>query len=417
MKNLLNHFDHALLMVLIGVCLTLLQMLGLYVIFEDDYTTSRAVINTMNIAAPLMCFGFDITAPQITKTEKNASFIWNFISLHLFLLVIFVICSFLAPDEKVKSIFLGLSLASIFASKIIVVEFERTLGFVKQYFFNLHVRDRFYRTLAILLIGYLFTNIDIWSALLIIFSLIYLFVIIYKYKDALFFNFKQFKNHIYICLPFFISAIAVVFIYRAVFYVSYFFDTNLITAKIDLWLIIALFILIPMMNISKYAETQSKGNLSVYIKEMQKSWKKITQQQFLIILMIFALTAAGIYLDKVEKNDLILFVFPMVLSMLIVSTIPSFFYLALLKGRIKISAYNIFTILLLSLTVYSLKFYYPEIPATYLLLLNCILYTLFTLIMSKFFLGVHTMEIFRIKGFCQLFIFLIICFNLFILVF
>ena len=70
MKNLLNHFDHALLMVGIGICFTLIQMLGLHVIFEDDYTTSRANINTMNIAAPLLCFGFDITAPQITKIEK-----------------------------------------------------------------------------------------------------------------------------------------------------------------------------------------------------------------------------------------------------------------------------------------------------------------------------------------------------------
>jgi len=49
-----------------------------------------------------------------------------------------------------------------------------------------------------------------------------------------------------------------------------------------------------------------------------------------------------------EKNDLVLFIFPMTLSLLIVSTIPSFFYLALLKGRIKLSAYNIFTILFFS---------------------------------------------------------------------
>lgn len=415
MKNLLNHFDHALLMVGIGICFTLIQMLGLYVIFEDDYTTSRAIINTMNIAAPLLCFGFDITAPQITKIEKSASFIWNFIFLHLFLLVTFVICSLLIADEKVKSIFLGLCLASIFASKIIVVEFERALGLVKQYFFSLHVRDRFYRTFAILFIGYFFTTIYTWAALLIAFSLIYLFVITYKYKNHLIFNLNKFKDHLNLCFPYFITAITVVFIYRAVFYVSYFFDANLIAAKIDFWLIISLFLLIPVMNISKFAETNSKGNLVIYISEMKRSWNKITQQQFLIFLIIFIVTAVGIYINKVEKNDLVLFIFPMTLSLLIVSTIPSFFYLALLKGRIKLSAYNIFTILFFSLAVYSMKFYYPEIAVAYLFLLNCILYTLFNLIMSKFLLGVNVKEIFRIKGFCYLFMLLIIVWSLFFL--
>jgi uncharacterized integral membrane protein len=82
-KLLQNKYDQALIMVGVGVVITLLQMLGLYIFFKEAYIESRAIINTMNIIAPLLCFGFDSSSPQITKEEKSQSFIWNFIFIQI----------------------------------------------------------------------------------------------------------------------------------------------------------------------------------------------------------------------------------------------------------------------------------------------------------------------------------------------
>ena len=76
--------DMALVLVALGILITLAQMYGLYVIFDDQYIEARAVINSMSIAAPLLCFGFDTSAPIITKREKTPAFLWNFLAFILF---------------------------------------------------------------------------------------------------------------------------------------------------------------------------------------------------------------------------------------------------------------------------------------------------------------------------------------------
>ena len=200
-SNIHEH-DRALAMVVIGVGLTLLQMLGLFYLFNDHYIDSRAIINTMNISAPLLCMGFDITSPQITKSEKSALFIWNFVLLHLFLALVFFLASFLISDVKTSYIFLGLVLGAIFSSNLLLNEYERNINSVKKYFFDLHVRDRFNRTFFILVIAFIADSIFTWSTILIVLSLAYLFFLIIKYKEDIGFDFLKLKKHLILSLPF-----------------------------------------------------------------------------------------------------------------------------------------------------------------------------------------------------------------------
>ena len=77
----------ALVLVAFGIPITLAQMYGLYVIFDDKYIEARAVIDSMSIAAPLLCFGFDTSALIITKREKNLCLLVVFFGLHFILRV------------------------------------------------------------------------------------------------------------------------------------------------------------------------------------------------------------------------------------------------------------------------------------------------------------------------------------------
>ena len=363
-------------------------MYGLYVIFDDQYIEARAVINSMSIAAPLLCFGFDTSAPIITRREKTPAFLWNFFGLHLIFMGGFITAAFVVDEVKTSYIFLGLALGAVFASKLFMVEYERCSGKITQYYFDLHVRDRLYRTIAILLLAVFFSSITTWSIAFFIFSLAYFFLLATKYWNTVNFDRKKLTHHLSISLPYLITGIATVVLYRLAFYVSYYQDNSMDTAKVDFWLIVSLFLLIPYLNASKIAETAAKNSVTHYIDLMRGSWQKISLQQSLIIFLIMLITVAGLFMGRVDKPDIVEIILPILLAIIIATSTPSFCYLALLAKKIKLAFVASVLLILLSLLCYALKYFFASsIPVSFLMLLNACGYVFFNVIASHYFLG------------------------------
>lgn len=394
----INDHDRALIMVGIGVAITLFQMLGLYLIFEKEYINSRAIINTMNISAPLLLLGFDITSPQIAKNEKNSSFIWNFVLTHFLLMLFFLFLILLVNNEKTIFLLLGLSLGAIFSSNLLLNEYERNYGAVKNYFFNLHVRDRFNRTLGILIIAFFAQSVFLWSILFILFSVLYLFFFINKYRSEFEYNFNNLKKHIFLSFPYLLTAVIIVFVYRIVFYLSFFFDSSSYAAKIDFWLMLTLFLQLPLMNVSKFAETKAKGDIQEYIFQMKNGWNNISRQQSLILFLVFLSTFIALHINKVIQPDIIEIILPITLSMMLITLHPSFFYLALLEKRIALSVKHMFVIALISIIIFSIKIFYITIPVAYLLFVNCLIYLIYNLIASHKILNIKILDILRLRA-------------------
>ena len=380
--------DMALVLVALGILITLAQMYGLYIIFDDQYIEARAVINSMSIAAPLLCFGFDTSAPIITKREKTPAFLWNFFGLHLIFMGGFITAAFVVDEVKTSYIFLGLALGAVFASKLFIVEYERCLGKIKQYYFDLHVRDRLYRTIAILLLALFFSNITTWSIAFLIFSLAYFFLLVTKYWNTVNFDRTKLTHHLSISLPYLVTGIVTAVLYRLAFYVSYYQDNSMDTAKIDFWLIVSLFLLIPYLNASKIAETAAKNSVTHYIHLMKDSWEKISLQQSLVIFFIIIITVAGYFIGRVDQQDLIKIILPILLAMIIATSTLSFCYLSLLSGRVRLSFLASAFFVLFSLACYSPKYFYPEIPAAYLMLGNAFFYAILNVSATTYFLGI-----------------------------
>jgi len=389
--------DQALFFVGIGVLITLAQMYGLFFIFGDNYIQSRAVINSMTIAAPLLCFGFDVTAPQITKQEKTSGFVWNFLILQLLLMVCFLLMALNIDDPNTSNIFLGMSLGAVFASKLFIVEYERSLGKVKQYFFDLHIRDRFYRTAAILLVALAIKSITTWAIILLLFSVIYLGIMAFKYRKTIRFDRKKLTHHLLMSVPYLLTSLATVMIYRLAFYISYYHDGSTYTSKVDFWSLLALFVLLPYVNASKFSETFAKDQVSHYITLVQKSWIKVSQQQVGIVVIIAGIVTLACFMGKANQQDIIEIILPLILATTIASLSPSFCYLALLSGRIKLSFITSILFVILSLSCYTPKFFDPQIPVSYLMLMNSIIYVAISTWASNYYLGINPKSILRIR--------------------
>ena len=372
-------------------------MYGLYFIFGDDYIQSRAVIISMTMSAPLLCFGFDISAPLITKQEKNSAFVWNFLLLQMALMAIFLIAALSVKHQKTSFILLGFSLGAVFSSKIFIVEYQRSLGQIKQYFFNLHVRDRFYRTAGILLVASIFSSITTWAFTLLLLSLIYLAVMASRYWNNLYFDLKSLRQHLSISIPYLYTALVIVTFYRMPFYISYFQDSSFYATKIDFWSMMALFILIPYSNALKFAETAATDQISIYVKQLKSSWYKTSLQQTGIVILIACITVIGMFIETTEKQDIVEIIVPLTLSITLISLMPSFCYLALLNGRTKLSIISAALFLLLSLICYIPKYLNPDIPVSYLMLVNAGFYIILNFWCSVYFLSLKSYSILRLR--------------------
>ena len=372
-------------------------MYGLYFIFGDQYIQSRAVMISMTMSAPLMCFGFDTSAPLIIKQEKNSAFLWNFLLLQTSLMVIFFIAALGVEHQKTSFILLGLSLGAVFSSKIFIVEYQRGLGQIKQYFFDLHVRDRFYRTAAILLVAMIFSSITTWAITLLLLSLIYLAIMTSRYWVNLYFDPKSLRRHLFISTPYLCISLVIVAFYRLPFYISYFQDSSFYATKIDFWSMMALFILLPYSNALKFAETAAKDQISVYVKQLKSSWYKTSLQQTGIVILIACITVIGMFIETTEKQDIIEIIVPLTLSITLISLMPSFCYMAMLSGRTKLSIISAALFLLLSLICYIPKYLNPDIPVSYLMLINAGFYIILNFWCSIYFLSIRSYSILRLR--------------------
>ena len=91
----------ALFSVAFGSLLTFVQAVGLFNLLDlETYVSYRAVINTMNVAAPFLCIGFDTSAPVLKRQDPEVPFLWNILAVHFMLFLAFFIISILLPHES-----------------------------------------------------------------------------------------------------------------------------------------------------------------------------------------------------------------------------------------------------------------------------------------------------------------------------
>ena len=381
----IHKHDEILIIVWIGTLINIVQLYGLYRIFGVDYVQSRAIINSMTILAPLLCLGFDTAAPLITKLERSSSFIWNFLIAQLFFMGFFLLVALNLDNQKTSYIFFGLSLGALFSSNLFLLEYQRSLGQIKEYFFNLHIRDRFYRMAIILLTALASTSFLTWVYTLILFFIIFLGFSTKKYWKFINFNPKKLCQHLTISLPYLFIAISAAAITRLPFYVSYYLDSYINTAKIDFWLMLSLFMLLPYMNILKIAETETKGQTSVLLSHIKGKTRKLSQQQMLISLMILFVAGFGLIIGMVERQDIYEIILPLIISIVIITSAPPFSYLALSYQKIKLASIATIIISMISLACYTPSYFNVHVPIAYLMIINASIYLSINILASSYF--------------------------------
>jgi len=164
-----------------------------------------------------------------------------------------------------------------------------------------------------------------------------------------------------------------------------------------------------MMNVSKFAETSAQGDMNKYIYSLKSGWTKLYQQQLLIILMIFILAALGIYFNKITSIEIITMILPLSLSILLLTLTPSYLYLALLKNKFSSCLHHVFLFIIISLIIFLFKAIYLFLPVSWLLLINCFLYLIYTLHFSRASLDVKISVILRFNDGLKLLCIFILC--------
>ena len=125
----------ALFSVAFGSVLTFGQAAALFNILDlENYVAYRAVLNTMNIAAPFLCLGFDSASPVLRRMNPGFPFFWNLLVLHLVALLLFVTSALILPTaSKLLPLILGLAASTSVAAALIVANHYRVEGEIRRY--------------------------------------------------------------------------------------------------------------------------------------------------------------------------------------------------------------------------------------------------------------------------------------------
>lgn len=347
----------ALLSVIYGSILTFGQAAALFSILDlEDYVAYRAVLNTMNNAAPFLCLGFDSAAPVLKRMTPNIPFFWNILLFHVISLIIFIIFTLALPAAtKLLPLILGLATSTSVAAALVVANHYRAEGAIRRYFIGINVADKSVRALIIIGLAVLTHDLLLWAILLSLLCFIYVFLIALKTGCRIRLDLKVFVSHLRISIPYVFAALGLVAITRMPFYAAFLFESDLLAAKIDIWLLFSLFILIPVLNKSKIEESKSTGIAHEYIVLMKKSWVMLRNQEILICLGIILISGVAVHTGHSIRNDLVSIILPLMIGMILISSQPNYVHILCLFGRFSLAIRVSFFIALVSIITYSVK--------------------------------------------------------------
>lgn len=389
----------ALFSVALGSILTLAQAAILFKILEiDTYVDFRAIINTMNNAAPFLCLGFDSAAPVLRRMSPNYPFFWNILAMLVITLFLFLSTSLiLSSDNKLISITLGLAASTSVAGTLIIANHYRVQNKINKYFISINITDKVVRTFIILSAAFLFHEVLPWTFMVSLFCFGYVVYLAIKTGCKIKLNFIIFKSHLWIALPYMFSAIGIITVTRLPFYVAYLFEDSLTTAKVDIWLLFSMFLLIPMLNKSKIDEALSVGVVKDYIIKMRLSWKSILIQEILVCTAIILVANIAVFLNYTSRNDLFLVVLPLITGMVIIASVPNYLQLACFANKISLTIKTSLLMAIISLIAYFPKIILPEFPVPLLFIFSSILYCLVGVFVANK-LNINSSDFWRWRG-------------------
>jgi hypothetical protein len=400
----------ALISVAIGSLLHLGQAGLLYYFLSiDTYVLYKAMLNTMNVAAPFLCLGFDSASPVLKKMFPNSLFFWNLIAFNVIVFFLFGLVSIMLPQHSsMKPLALGLCASTTVACTLIIANHYRVEGNLRKYFLNINIVDRLFRFTTIIFFAYFIRDILLWAFLVTAVSFCYVIYSVNQTKTTPYFNKKIFFKQFQMSLPFLFSSLVIITTTRLPFYVSYLTNEKLMTAKIDIWLMFTLFLLIPVLNKSKIEEANSQGDMTKYIMGMKDSWLKLMQQEFLVCSGIIVVGIIAVLMQLILPIDLVLIILPLLIGMLIITSIPNYVQLMCFNGGAHKVAL-ISTIVFFSTSMcYAPRLVNDKIPVQILFIFSSIIYCIIGLGVAKY-LKIKIIDFWSLRNTIMLAIFTIAC--------
>lgn len=366
----------ALFSVAYGSILTFGQAAVLFNILDiENYVSYRAVLNTMNNAAPFICLGFDGAAPVLKRINPSFPFFWNILFFHCGGLFLFIISALALPnDSKLLPLVLGLAASFSVAGALIIANHYRAEGAITRYFISVNIVDKSVRTLLIISLAFLLKNTLLWSIILSLLCFLYVGLVASKTGVKLKLDAHIFLSHIRISFPYIFASLGIIAIARMPFYAAYTFDDKMFTAKIDIWLLFSLFLLIPVLNKSKVEESKSTGLAQEYVTAMKHSWSALRKQELLICAIIISAASVSILSGYSVKGDLIGIVLPLMVGMIIISSQPNYVHILCFLGYFKFAIKVSFIIVFFSIFIYIPKFFEIELSVPDLFIGSAVIY-------------------------------------------
>lgn len=375
----------ALFSVAFGSVLTFGQAAALFNILDlENYVAYRAVLNTMNNAAPFLCLGFDSAAPVLRRMNPGFPFFWNILVLHLVALILFLASALILPTgSNFLPLILGLAASTSVAGALIVANHYRVEGEIRRYFVGVNIVDKLVRTIIILTLAVLVRDILLWSILLSVLCFAYVGLISLQTGCRPKLDYKVFFSHVRISVPYIFAALGLVAVTRMPFYAAYLFDEKLLTAKIDIWLLFSLFLLIPVLNKSKVEESKSAGMAQDYVAAMKKSWSGIRNQELLVCSCIIAIASATVLTGQTAESDLLGIVLPLIVGMILISSQPNYVLVLCLFGKFGLGIKISFIITFTALVAYLPRFSGLEFTVPYLFVMSASIYCAIGCLVAK----------------------------------
>lgn len=366
----------ALFSVAYGSLLTFGQVAALFNILNvEDYVSYRVVLNTMNNAAPFLCLGFDSAAPVLKRMNPGFPFFWNILIVHLTVLLVFIIFALMLPTaSKLLPLILGLAASTSVAGALIVANHYRVEGAISRYFIGVNVADKSVRTVIILGLAVLVHDILVWSILLSALSFTYVGLIAYQTGSRIRLNSHIFLSHVRISVPYIFAALGIVAVTRMPFYAAYLVEDKLVTAKIDIWLLFSIFLLIPVLNKSKVEESRSTGVPQEYMTAMKQSWGGLRKLELLICSGIIFIASAAVLAGQTAKSDLLGIVLPLMIGMIIISSMPNYVHVLCLFAKFAMAIKISLLISLVSAIAYLPVFIAVGITVPFLFIASALMY-------------------------------------------
>lgn len=366
----------ALFSVAFGSVLTFAQALALFNILDlENYVAYRAVINTMNIAAPFLCLGFDSSAPVLRRLNPGFPFFWNLLVLHLVALLIFVTSALILPTaSKLLPLILGLAASTSVAAALIIANHYRVEGQIRRYFIGVNIADKLVRTIIIIALAVLVKDIVLWAIMLSVMCFAYVGLISLQTGCRPRLDPQIFISHVRISVPYIFAALGIIAMTRMPFYASFLVDDKLETAKIDIWLLFSLFLLIPFLNKSKVEESKSAGIAQEYVAAMKSSWSGLRNQELLVCSCIIALASVTVYTGQTVQSDLLAIVLPLMVGMILISSQPNYVQVLCLFGKFRLGITISLLITLTALMAYLPRFAAVEFTVPFLFVISASIY-------------------------------------------